>query len=85
MEPTHLTPSLSPSPMISNLFSGSSFSASLHTNFVKKTPNLDLTLSTSLKLPPQRSTTYQTVFSHLVRPCLRVREPKKVALVCVSA
>ena len=52
MEPTHLTPSLSPSPMISNLFSGSSFSASLHTNFVKKTPNLDLTLSTSLELHP---------------------------------
>ena len=33
----------------------------------------------------QRSITYQTVFSHLVRPCLRVREAKKVAFVCVSA
>ena len=33
----------------------------------------------------QRSITYQAVFIHLVRPCLRVREAKKVAFVCVSA
>ena len=60
----------------------------LHFWKITMTPNLDLTLSTSLKLHLnewQRSTTYQTVFSHLVRPCLRVREAKKVAFVCVSA
>ena len=60
----------------------------LHFWKITMTPNLDLTLSTSLKLHLnewQRSTTYQTVFSHLVRPCLRVREAKKVAFLCVSA
>lgn len=51
VELTHLSPSWSPSPMISDLLSASSFCARLHTNFVKRSQRFTLLWRLEMYIP----------------------------------